>query len=636
MANFRTIGTDFTEGLRAPHYTNGRLLTAEDLQQEQQTQLEKQSQVGRAAGYGIVEGFKVSAVSNDSALRLTTGLGINRKGNVIHLAADSVTLPVQPITDDTTPLRRSARFEVCDPDDPDQPAPVSSGAYLLTAAPLAQLEGAVPRKACDGTGTSTCANQWEVEGVEFKIIRLTNYTPPTGNKVNRNRNLLAHWFYGSGKIMNLMRDPFKFPANYTGFSQISAEDFTECDLPLAVFYWANNEIVFIDQWAVRRRLVHPYPAAKWAANLSDQRQAEGQARFLQFQEHIADLQSQFGNQTDTIRAVDRFAYLPPVGLLPVNPFELIVADVFEESILERQIAEIAREKLVMADVVEQVRKGVLNSLGNANSFNLEIFFGDLLSADYAIVHEDFVHDRLHQSWVQPPILLPPPPASPTFGFFDLVLANNTLVAVNENNFSAILNNMTNNFSGAVYTPKLVAAAAAETAGASAEAARRGPVRGTAETVPGVTAANAAVEGLSGAANLSYIKAHYTFKPPIEIFQPAQGDDEEIEPLIDILVVDELLDPYREQLAEEMVGRIDDAIAVLSSPGSIFVGNNRYTAFNKSIANAFTLNTFLWQGANFGTINIGSLLQLILTAVPPTFYVVFARRRPPVVRRPLRL
>ncbi len=31
MANFRTLGTDFTAGLRAPHYTNGRLLTAENV-----------------------------------------------------------------------------------------------------------------------------------------------------------------------------------------------------------------------------------------------------------------------------------------------------------------------------------------------------------------------------------------------------------------------------------------------------------------------------------------------------------------------------------------------------------------------------------------------------------------------------
>jgi hypothetical protein len=622
------------------------------LQQEQQYQVERHSQVGQAAGYGIVEGFNVSAVSNKSALSITGGLGLNRRGDVIHLAADKVTLPIQPITADTTPLRRPARFEVCDPDDPDQPAAVTSGAYLLTATPLAQLEGFVPRRACDGTGTSNCANQWEVEGVEFKIIRLDKYKAPTGNRAKRNRNLLAHWFYGSDKINGLMRDPLKFPANYTGFSAIPAVDFNECDLPLAVFYWAGNKIDFVDEWAVRRRPIHPYPAKKWAANLSDQRTAEGQARYLQFQDHIADLQAEFGTKTDDIRAVDRFAFLPPVGILPVNPFELIVADVFDDRILERQLGEIKERGLDKLEVLDRVRVGVLGSLGSKNAFNLERFFGDLLSPDYLIVHEDFVHDRLHQSWVQPPILLPPPPTI-TGGFFDFTLLDGTLVAVNENNFASVIANMSNNFTGAVYTPKTVkpvvtiaglSGAAPVQPGAESAARRIGrALTGTAETVPGFPAAgpsaeiNATVENLNLLANIGLIKENFTLRPPIEIFIPPRGgDDDEVEPLIDIMVVDELLDPYRDQLGDQMVGRIDDAITALSGNGGIFIGTNQYTAVNNTIANAFTLNNFLWQGANFGFLDIANLFQFIQIATPPIFYVVFARRRPPVVRRPLRL
>jgi hypothetical protein len=642
MANFRTIGTNFNGGLRAPHYPNGRLLTAEDLQQEQQTQLEKLAQLGQAAGYGIVEGFNVSAAANNSALKVTAGLGLNPKGNLIHLPADSVTLPIQPIAGDDTTIRRSARFEACDGDE-EQPPTLTTGAYLLTAAPLAQLEGAVPRKACDGTGTSTCANQWEVEGVEFKIIRLTQYTPPTGSRANRNRNLLAHWFYGSDKIMNLMRDPLKFPADYSGFNQIAAEDFSQCDLPLAVFYWASSKIAFIDEWAVRRRLIHPYPASqgdatKWTANLSDQRQAEGQARFLQFQDHIADLQTQFGSKTDTIQAVDRFAYLPPVGVLPVNPFELIVADVFDESVSEKQLREMEAKGLSKEEVLEQVRTGVLGSLGSDNAFNLERFFGDLLSDKYSIVHEDFVHDRLHQSWVQPPILLPPPPSVESY--FQFTLANGTLVAVNDSNFDVVLSNIHKNFSGSVYKANVskVAGAVSGTAAniSAASPTRRvsAALRGTAETVPGETAA--ANNPFVTQANFGLYNQNFTFRPPKEIFNPTYDDDEEIEPLIDIMVVDELLDPYRSQLGKEMTGRIDDAIAILSGAGGIFTGSNRFTAFNNSIANAFTLNTFMWQAANFGIANFGGLLQLIGKSNPPVFYVVFARHRPAIIRRPLRL
>lgn len=629
MANFRKLGTDFSGGVRAAHYTNGRLLTAEDLQQDQQAMLARLAALGKSAGPGIISGFQVTAVSANRSLGVTAGLGINGEGTVIELAAtEAVILPVQPVSTEESTIRRAGRFEACLGDNAGGSVPLDSGAYLLTVAPLARLEGAVPRRACDGTETATCANQWEVEGVEFKIIRLINYQAPVGSRANRNRNLLAHWFYGSDKITNLMRDPLRFNPNYSGFSQISAEDFAACDLPLAVFYWTDNGIAFIDQWAVRRRPAHPYPATSWVANLSDRRQAEGQARFLQFQEQIANLQAQFGDETDTIRAVDRFAYLPPVGILPVNPFELIVADVFDQEILDRQGAEIEERGLSQADVLERVRSGVLDSLGTRNAYNLHRFFGQLLSAQYQIVHEDYLHDRLHQSWVQPPILLPPPPA--TTNFFQFTLADGTVVAVNENNFDNILGNIGNNFAGSIYVPPSLGIlassgeAAAETTTTPASAAM----------TPGAT------ESLAGNLNLAtgyaLLSQNYTFRPPWEIFVPPQADDEEVEPLVDIMVMDELLDPYRNQLAQEMVGRIDDAITVLSGTGGTFGGSNRFAAVNNAVANAFTLNTFLWQGANFGTINIANLLQLIGKASPPIFYVLFVRHRPPIQQRPLRL
>jgi len=620
MANFRTLGADFSAGLRAPHYTNGRLLTAEDLQQEQRTELERLAQVGRAAGYGVVEGFEVTAVANKTALRVSAGLGLNGKGQVVHLAAANVTLPIQPVVDDDSPIRRSGRFEPCTGTEGEEPPAAAAGAYLLTAAPLAQLEGFVPRQACDGTGTSTCANQWEVEGVEFKIIRLAAYQPPTGSRANRNRNLLAHWFYGSDEIVTLMRDPFQFDDSYTGFSRIAAEDFTVCDLPLAVFFWSGSQITFVDQWAVRRRLVHPYPATKWSANLSDQRLAEGQARFLQFQAEAADLQAAFGPQTDTLRAVDHFGYLPPVGILPVNPFELIVADIFDAALSERQTGLIHQLGLTVAQVLERVRSGVLNSLGDNRAYSLERFFGELLPPQYSIVHEDFVHDRLHQSWVQPPIPLPPPPSTLP-GLFDYVLSDGSLVAVNDENFGGMLDNISSKFKGSVFTHAAAAAIA------TPPAAVRSPAAG---------AARAAPEGLLATGRLNLVSSLSVFRPPRDIFNPPRGDNDTVDPLVDIMVVDELLDPYRDQLAKSMSGRIDDAIAALSGNGGIFTGINTYTAFNKSIANAFTLNQFLWQGALAGRVNFGQLVQLINKGKEPIFYVVFARRRPAAISRPLRL
>lgn len=626
MANFRTLGTDFTAGLRAPHYTNGRLLTAEDLQQEQRTELARLAQLGQAAGYGIVEGFDVTAAAGGTALRVGAGLGLNRKGQIVHLAAagseGSLTLPVNPVASAEPTGCRSGRFEACTGAE-GEPAPITAaGAYLLTAAPLARLEGFVPRKACDGTGTSTCANQWEIEGVEFKIILLPEYQPPTGSRVNRNRNLLAHWFYGSDEIVTLMRDPLHFDDSYTGFDRIAAADFTSCDLPLAVFFWSGRQIAFVDQWAVRRRLVHPYPAPKWGANLSDQRQAEGQARFLQFQQQVVDLQAASGPQTDTLRAIDHFGYLPPVGILPVNPFELIVADVFDAALSERQKVLIQRMGFTVAQVLERVRDGVLNSLGDSSAYSLDHFFGNLLPRQYSIVHEDYVHDRLHQSWVQPPIALPPP-LSPNLGLFEVGLADGTLVAVNEANFDIILDNLNSKFKGSIFSYAAAAVAPAAPAAAKLKSAN-------------AAAPGAIPDALLTAGSLNLHTIGSVFRRPRDIFiPPLLADYEAVDPLVDILVVDELLDPYREQLAQTMSGRIDDAITALAS-GGIFTGINAYTAVNKAIANAFTLNKFLWRGALAGKVDYGQLIRLISRGTSPTFYVVFVRHRPPAASRPLRL
>ena len=477
MANFRNIGTDYDADLRAPHYTNGRLLTAEDLQSDQRAVLERLAQVGKGAGFGIIDGYRVTAVSGKRDLRITAGIGINRRGDVVRLAADSIALPVQPISEEAAAMRRSGRFEACEGDEAAPTAALNDGAYLLTVAPLSRLEGSVPRYACDGAETATCANQWEVEGVEFKIIRLTGYTAPTGNRRDRNRNLLAHWFYGSAALDPLMHNPFEFAPVYNGFSKIAAADLSECDLPLAAFYWADNQISFVEEWATRRRLIHPYPASAWKANISDQRVAEGEARFVQFQTETADLQQRFGSKTGDVRAATHFAYLPPVGLLPINPYELILVDAFGASLSEEYERTIAKFKLSNSQVFNRVQTGVLGTSDQGVIFNLARFFGDYLPDDYTIVQEDEIHNRLHQSWVQPAIQLPAPSASPSAPvdrFFEFTLADRSSVAVTGENFRTVVDSiqprtfMASSFSTA---EAVDAAGTAGTAGVDAGLAR---------------------------------------------------------------------------------------------------------------------------------------------------------------------
>lgn len=612
MANFRQIGTDFTNGVRAPHYTNGRLLTAEDLQRDQRAALERIALTGRGAGAGIIDGFNVSAVANRSSLQVTAGLGINANGDMLQLLAESVLLPIQPIAADEPAIRRSGRFGECDGTE-NPAATLDSGAYLLTVAPLSRLEGSVPRQSCAGTETSTCANQWEVEGIEFKIIRLAKYTAPTGSRAQRNQNLLAHWFYGSDKLCNLMRDPFQFDSNYTGYAQISAEDFTKCDLPLAIFNWNNQQIDFVDEWAVRRRLIHAYPTTTWYANLSDQRKAEGEARFLQFQTHLDEIRNKFGANASRQKAVTHFGYLPPVAFLPINPFELIYTDIFVETLTkDRELsAEIQRRELSIIELFTRVRTIVLGTFENNNLFQLENFFDDLLPDEYQIVHEDLIHDRLHQSWVQPPIVLPPPPvvvgSQPAAGF-DFVTTVGERVPINVANINS------------VFTSVFTATRKVALTQSIADRITRTPTIGRNPPNSG--------PGLGG--------DNDTLNPPLGAAARLIGRAKATSPLIDILVMDELLAPYRTLLSNEMVDIIRGAIISLVNGGGIFTGSNRFKSASQEISHRFLATSFVAVAITRGLGLYTDLLQLVNRTKEPLFYVAFVRHRPEVIRRPLHL
>ena len=620
MSNFRTIGSDFSGGIRAAHYTNGRLLTAEDLRHDQQAMLARLAALGEGVGAGVISGFEVSAVSAQSSLRVTPGLGINGEGTVVELAADeAIVLPVQPVTEDEEPLRRAGRFEACLGEGEAPGASLDRGAYLLVAAPLARLEGMVPRRACDGAETATCANQWEVEGVSFKIIRLTAYQPPASNRAARNRNLLAHWFYGSDRLHRLMHDPFQFDPNYSGFNDISAEDLTPCDLPLAAFFWENGRISFVDIWAVRRRPATPFPASTWQANLSDQRVAEGEARFIQFQSQLASLQSNYGAQTASVRAADHFAYLPPVGLLPVNPFQLIVADLFTRTLESNQElgALLEESGLEVEQVLERVRAGVDVAYGNNRVFDLETFFEEMLPERYRLVLEDAVHTRLHQSMVQPALAVPAP--SDDDWIFDLIAADSAVTGVDANNFENVLSNL------GYYT-----------------GTRKKKYGSDIELIAGRSlAGDPAIftggGGRESGRNLELVDA-ILHQPDNanEINVIVQGEEDE-EPLVDIWVLRDLLLPYHRRLQKEMENRIEAAIRALSGGGGgRFTSANLYKEVSAEIGNELLLENFVRNAALRGVAHTAELIYKSGKSSAPQFYVVFVRHQPALEQPRLQL
>src|SRR5687768_14098517 len=81
-------------GIRSVNFFNGRLLAGRDLSREQTARREADWRLGLAAGDGVAFGLEVrrdTELSTDAApvMRITGGLAVNRKGQVLRLTADT-------------------------------------------------------------------------------------------------------------------------------------------------------------------------------------------------------------------------------------------------------------------------------------------------------------------------------------------------------------------------------------------------------------------------------------------------------------------------------------------------------------------------------------------------------------------
>jgi hypothetical protein len=224
-----------------------------------------------------------------------------------------------------------------------------------------------------------------VEGLQVKAIRLDEFTLPAGITLtdNNRRNLLAHWCYGSWNLSNLSRNPFSFGLDYSGLVSVNPADLTACDLPLAVFYWTGNRLNFVDMWSVRRRLVRPDGLVDaWKGVLSERRVADGQARFLQFQDQLSTIP--VNNNT---RAVDYFYFLPPVGFLPVTP----------DSTQEK----LSNLRLHRGQLVNGLDLFKLIAAKKPTGFNLFKFF-EGISLRLGLIAGETLDFTLHRSWYDEP------------------------------------------------------------------------------------------------------------------------------------------------------------------------------------------------------------------------------------------
>ncbi|MCO6435108.1 hypothetical protein [Nitrosomonas nitrosa] len=329
------------QGIKNIHFFNGRILTAEDLKTEQNTNRQQREQLGQAIGTGIVNGLKVDLVADGSdgsppVVAVKAGLALNRKGQAVALSADvelALARQQEPL-----PVE-AGLFGECSP--PKTGAiPRDRGAYILIATPTSGFRELAPARGFSDGKVISCNSRYAVEGVKFrleelKITELTKLSQATRKEIlelmtksdmaslSKLRNWLAHICFGTEEMNEFLRDPFarigsKSP--YTSYGAINAlhasGQLTDCDMPLALLYWTPTGIQFLDMWSVRRPLTPVGEKNAFASLIDEHRLAVRQAMLQQFQDQIADLappNSTLGTKTAQIY----FRYLPSVGIIPL-------------------------------------------------------------------------------------------------------------------------------------------------------------------------------------------------------------------------------------------------------------------------------------------------------------------------------
>jgi hypothetical protein len=310
------LDTPFLDGgIRSTNFFNGRLLSREDMQREQDAERAVHERLGRALGTGIAHGLEVVAQviggksATDPVITVHAGLAINHRGQTVALDRDVDVSLLRPAAPAARGAPRAAGFDTCLP--PDNAVYVTgTGVYLLAIAPASQKQGLAVVSGLNNTAAA-CNAREIVEGVQFHLYQVKLTAAELADDAHL-RNAVAYKFFAAdGAGTDAVRDPFGVPSPPIVLTDPPLPD---CDVPLAVFQWtAAGGLRWIDLWSVRRRLSGPDREMAWlgAGGRDD---ALGVAMQLQFASQIGDVPRSGG----PLLVVDNFARLPPIGVLPLG------------------------------------------------------------------------------------------------------------------------------------------------------------------------------------------------------------------------------------------------------------------------------------------------------------------------------
>lgn len=325
-------------GIQNVNFFNGRLLTADDLSAVLNSGREHDRQLAKGLGEGVVHGLEVELANSSTAaqpiVRVSGGLALCRSGNPVALSVPTVDVALVKAAQ-TFAAEAGLFAECAGPGAADNLSKL--GIYVFAATPASVYEGSVPmRHSVSNDRVDGCGRRFAVEGVKFRMERIDFSTLPGVSDTTRAllntlttksddasvsllRNVVAHLCFDSEEKTGARRDPFRRPAggtsfvNYGALAELrTAGQLSDCDVPLAIIYWSQQGVRFVDNWAARR-----LARRQLDFDVESLLRSYGYERLLQFQRHLRDLFDSLGALA-AIQLQNFFAFVPPAGYFPVT------------------------------------------------------------------------------------------------------------------------------------------------------------------------------------------------------------------------------------------------------------------------------------------------------------------------------
>ena len=280
-------GTLILDGLRRrPRYFDGRFLTGADLTRDQDYVRQRQADIARAGGSGVISGLTVDDVDSigGNSLRITAGHGVTPTGDLVMLT-DTRVVPVMDL-----PTTRQLDAAMGLSADPRVPLVSQSGLFVLglravefTANPIA----AYPRSI---TGRRTVEDGDIIEATAITLVPFPDASGATD--AAEARRAAARQVFGNA--------PSGVPQNI---------------LPIAMIALDRGAVQWVDVALVRRELGADSGVQ---ISLGGRPRAQAEAHVLQHRTHLLDvlLDAQARAMPPVFPASQYFSLLPPAGQLP--------------------------------------------------------------------------------------------------------------------------------------------------------------------------------------------------------------------------------------------------------------------------------------------------------------------------------